>query len=111
MREYKKTSIYDLLQEETYNITYPEITDPMQALFWTAKMGNTRACIEYLKINDPAKWDSDSKEYEERMKKENQPRPFIIEIDGENYMTICTKRQLKEQYPETYLKYFGDEEE
>lgn len=111
MREYKKTSIYDLLQEETYNITYPEITDPMQALFWTAKMGNVRATIEYLKINDPAKWDSDSKEYKERMKKENQPRPFIIEIDGENYMTICTKNQLKEQYPETYLKYFGDEEE
>ena len=107
MREYKKTSIYDLLQEDTYNITYPEITDPMQALFWTARMGNTRACIEYLKINDPAKWDSDSKEYKERMKKENQPRPFIID---DKYSIICTKKQLKEQYPESYLKYFGDDE-
>lgn len=107
MREYKKTSIYDLLQEETYNITYPEITDPMQALFWTAKMGNTRACIEYLKINDPAKWDSDSKEYKERMKKENQPRPFLFD-NGQG--VICTKQQLKEYYPEEYKRKFGDDE-
>ena len=103
--------IYELLQEKTFNPFFDKIENPMQALYWTGLMGNVKAQIEYLKINDPAKWDSDSKEYKERMKKENQPRPFIIEIDGKNYMTICTKRQLKEQYPETYLKYFGDEEE
>ena len=45
------------------------------------------------------------------MQQESQPRPFIIDVDGEEYMTVCTKRQLKEQYPESYLKYYGDEEE
>ena len=109
MEEYKKTTIFDLLQEKTYNPFFDKIENPMQALFWTAKMGNTRACIEYLKINDPAKWDSDSKEYKERIKQESQPRPFIIDVDGKEYMTVCTKEQLKEYYPESYLKYYGDE--
>ena len=109
MREYKKTTIFDLLDEETYNITYPETTDPMQALFWTAKMGNVRAMIEYLKINDPAHYDPKSKEYKERMQ-ESQPRPFIIDVDGKEYMTVCTKEQLKTYYPKNYLEYFGDDE-
>ena len=45
------------------------------------------------------------------MRKDNEPRPFIIvDVDGENYMIICTKQQLKAYYPKTYLKYFGDDE-
>ncbi len=98
--------IYELLQEKTFNPFFDKIENPMQALYWTGLMGNVKAQIEYLKINDPAKWDSDSKEYKERIRKENQPRPFIID---NKYSIICTKRQLKEQYPETYLKYFGNE--
>ena len=110
MREYKKTTIFDLLDEETYNITSPEITDPMYALFWSAKMGDFRAIKAYLEINDPAHYDPKSKEYKERMQQESQPRPFIIDVDGVEYMTVCTKKQLKEYYPESYLKYFGDDE-
>ena len=111
MGEYKPQTIFDLLNEQTYNITSPAITDPLQALYWTSKMGNVRATIEYLKITNPAKWDSDSEEYKERMRKDNEPRPFIIvDVDGKNYMTICTKQQLKAYYPKTYLKYFGDDE-
>lgn len=100
--------IYELLQEKTFNPFFDKIENPMDALYWTGLMGNVKAQIEYLKITNPAKWDSDSKEYKERIRKENQPRPFIID---NKYSIICTKRQLKEQYPETYLKYFGDEEE
>lgn len=108
MGEYKPQTIFDLLQNKTFNPFFDKIENPMQALYWTGLMGNVKAQIEYLKINDPAKWDSDSKEYKERMKKENQPRPFIID---DKYSIICTKKQLKEQYPESYLKYFGDDEE
>lgn len=103
--------IYELLQEKTFNPFFDKIENPMDALFWTGLMGNVKAQIEYLKISNPAKWDSDSEEYKERIRKNNEPRPFIIEIDGEDHMTICTKKQLKAYYPETYLKYFGDEEE
>lgn len=106
MGEYKPQTIFDLLNEQTYNITSPAITDPMTALYWTAKMGNVKATIEYLKITNPAKWDSDSEEYKERIKQDNQSRPFIID---DKYSIICTKKQLKEQYPKTYLKYFGNE--
>lgn len=106
MGEYKPQTIFDLLQNKTFNPFFDKIENPMQALYWTGLMGNVKAQIEYLKINDPAKWDSDSKEYKERMKKENQPRPFIID---DKYSIICTKKQLKEQYPKTYLKYFGNE--
>lgn len=109
MREYKKTTIFDLLDEETYNITYPEITDPMQALFWSVKMGDFRAIKAYLEINDPAHYDPKSKEYKERMQG-SEPRPFIIDVDGEEYMTVCTKEQLKAYYPKNYLEYFGDDE-
>lgn len=108
MGEYKPQTIFDLLQNKTFNPFFDKIENPMQALYWTGLMGNVKAQIEYLKINDPAKWDSDSKEYKERMKKENQPRPFIID---DKYSIICTKKQLKEQYPESYLKYYGDEKE
>ena len=108
MGEYKPQTIFDLLQNKTFNPFFDKIENPMQALYWTGLMGNVKAQIEYLKINDPAKWDSDSKEYKERMKKENQPRPFIID---DKYSIICTKQQLKAYYPKTYLKYFGDEEE
>lgn len=110
MGEYKPQTIFDLLNEETYNITSPAITDPLQALYWTSKMGNVRATIEYLKITNPAKWDSDSEEYKERIRKDNDLRPFVIDVDGEDYMTVCTKKQLKEYYPESYLKYFGNDE-
>ena len=108
MREYKKTTIFDLLDEETYNITSPEITDPMYALFWSAKMGDFRAMKAYLEINDPAHYDPKSKEYKERIRQESQPRPFMV--DNNQYMTICTKEQLKAYYPKDYQKYFGDEE-
>ena len=98
--------IYELLQDKTFNPFFDKIENPMDALYWTGLMGNVKAQIEYLKITNPAKWNSDSKEYKERIRKENQPRPFIID---NKYSIICTKRQLKEQYPETYLKYFGNE--
>lgn len=111
MEEYKPQTIFDLLQEKTFNPFFDKIENPMDALFWTGLMGNVKAQIEYLKISNPAKWDSDSEEYKERMRKDNEPRPFIIvDVDGENYMIICTKQQLKAYYPKTYLKYFGDDE-
>lgn len=96
MREYKPQTIFDLLNEETYNITSPAITDPLQALYWTAKMGNTRATIEYLKITNPAKWDSDSKEYKERIRKENELKLRPILIDFDNLDKFLNENELKE---------------
>lgn len=110
MNNFKKTTIFDLINEPVFNPLFTEITDPMQALFIMGIHGNFRAQKAYLEINDPAHYNPKSKEYKERMQQENQPRPFIIDVDDEKYMTVCTKKQLKEYYPESYLKYFGDDE-
>lgn len=79
--------IYELLQEKTFNPFFDKIENPMDALFWTAKNGNVKAQIEYLKITNPAKWDSDSREYKERKMKEEFP--YI-----ENGFIIIPKRNL-----------------
>lgn len=110
MNNFKKTTIFDLINEPVFNPLFTEITDPMQALFIMGIHGNFTAQKAYLEINDPAHYNPKSKEYKERMQQESQPRPFIIDVDGEKYMTVCTKKQLKEYYPESYLKYFGDDE-
>ena len=98
-------SIFDLLQKQTYNIFFDEIKDPEDALYWLAINGNFRAQKAYLEFKDPAHYDPKSKEYKERIKQDNQPRVFI----DDKYCIVCTKKQLKEQYPKTYLKYFGNE--
>ena len=101
-------SIFDLLQKQTYNIFFDEIKDPEDALYWLAINGDFKAQKAYLEFKDPAHYDPKSKEYKERIRQESQPRPFMV--DNNQYMTICTKEQLKAYYPKDYQKYFGDEE-
>ena len=72
-------TIFDLINEPVFNPLFTEITDPMQALFIMAMHGNFTAQKAYLEINDPAHYDPKSKEYKERMRKEEEARPFIID--------------------------------
>lgn len=106
MEEYKKTTIFDLLQEKTYNPFFDEFKSPMDAILWSIKNGNFQVMKAYLETTDPTHYDPKSKKYKERIQG-NKPRPFIID---DKYCIICTKEQLKEQYPESYLKYYGDDE-
>ena len=108
MNNFKKTTIFDLINEPVFNPLFTEITDPMQALFIMAMHGNFTAQKAYLEINDPAHYDPKSKEYKERVRQEKQPRVFLFD-NGQG--VICTKQQLKEYYPEEYKRKFGDEEE
>ena len=100
------SKFFDLLQDKTYNPFDDEIKTPFDALFWSAKDGNFTAQKAYLEITNPAEWNPQSKEYKERISKENQPRPFTID---DKYSIICTKQQLKTYYPEAYKKYFENE--
>lgn len=100
-------SIFDLLQEKTYNPFFDEFKSPMDAVLWSIKNGNFQVMKAYLETTDPAHYDPKSKEYKERMQ-DNQPRAFLFD-NGQG--VICTKQQLKEYYPEEYKRKFGDEEE
>lgn len=101
---YKKTTIFDLINEPCLNPLFLEITNPLQALIIMSKMGDVRAQIAYLKVTNPAKWDDKSKEYKERMRKE-EARPMFIGINE-----VLTKeelneyRELNENEQEEYLK-------
>ena len=77
MNNFKKTTIFDLINEPVFNPLFTEITDPMQALFIMAIHGNFRAQKAYLEINDPAHYDPKSKEYKERMRKEEEKPPVL----------------------------------
>lgn len=99
MREYKKETIFDLLQDKTYNIFFDEIQDPEEGLYWSAKNGDFMAIKAYLEINNPAEWDSKSKEYKERMR-QNEPIPILID-----------KEEYKKLYPVEYKELYRDEEE
>lgn len=89
-------SIFDLLQKQTYNIFFDEIKDPEDALYWLAINGNFRAQKAYLEFKDPAHYDPKSKEYKERIRKENELRLRPILIDFDNLDKFLNENELKE---------------
>lgn len=90
MQQFKKDTIFDLLNEPTYNIFFDKIQDPEEALYWSARRGDFTAQKFILQKTDPATWDDKSKEYKEKMA-ENTPRPILIDINE-----LFTKEELKE---------------
>ena len=90
MQKFKKDTIFDLLNEPTYNIFFDEIQDPEEALYWQALRGNFTAQKFILQKTDPATWDDKSKEYKEKIAKKDA-RPVLIDINE-----LFTKEELKE---------------
>lgn len=102
--KFKKTTIFDLINEPVYNPLFVEVTDPEQAIFIMAMHGNFTAQKAYLQMADPATWNEKSEEYKKRIAKE-EARPIFISIDE-----VLTKeelneyRELNENEQEEYLK-------
>lgn len=90
MNNFKKTTIFDLINKHCYNPLFVEVTDPEQALFIMAMHGNFTAQKAYLQMSDPATWNEKSREYKKRIAKE-EAIPMFISINE-----LLTKEELNE---------------